>query len=552
MSFRLAIFAFFIFLISFMPLRAADEGARVVLVLDASGSMWGQIDGKTKMEIAKEVVGKVVNNWKPSDELGLVAYGHREKGSCTDIEVVREAGLLNATSYMDAVNALNPKGKTPMTAAVRMAAESLKFTEKKATVILVSDGIETCEPDPCAVAAELEKLGVELTVHTVGFGLDNQGAVAQLKCLAEKTGGTSTTASNAKELEDALNKTVATAPPPSPPPKKEAIEFNLLGHVMMAEGVELPKKFSQPTWQFYKSVSGEKGESVGVEYKTLVKLNVPEAGDYIAHIVADNAVLDVPFKIENGKATELNVSLEAGIVKFTGFMDDATPINDEGAAWALFDVAGSSSSTNYGSTTTFLTNAGTRKVTLALGTAKVERDIQFVAGKTTEEKMSLGAGLIEVSGFFTAGGQKVTDGASIELRKGEADLDGKHEWIGTEYGPTVKFKAPAGKYRLVLIQDYASATTDVVLNPGAVLKTEIVVNAGYLAIQSPADSTIVVYTAEKDLAGNRTYLATDYGVLNKAFSAGKYYVAVAGKDGAEIGAKEFEVKAGARTEGNIP
>ena len=42
----------------------------------------------------------------------------------------------------------------------------------------------------CAVAEELEKLGVDLTVHTVGFGLDNQGAVAQLQCLAEKTGGT--------------------------------------------------------------------------------------------------------------------------------------------------------------------------------------------------------------------------------------------------------------------------------------------------------------------------------------------------------------------------
>ena len=128
--------------------RAQEEGERVILVLDASGSMWGQIDGRSKIEIAKEVVGKIVAKWRPQDEIGLVVYGHREKGSCEDIEVLREPGPLDAGSFMAAVNGISPKGKTPMTAAVRMAAESLKYTEKKATVVLVSDGIETCRARP--------------------------------------------------------------------------------------------------------------------------------------------------------------------------------------------------------------------------------------------------------------------------------------------------------------------------------------------------------------------------------------------------------------------
>ena len=223
MNFRTVLLAVFLFILAAVPARA-EEGSRVILVLDASGSMWGQIDGTAKMEIAKDVVGRVVGAWKPENELGLVAYGHREKGSCEDIEVLREPGALDAGDYMSAVKALNPKGKTPMTAAVRMAAESLKYTERKASVILVSDGIETCGLDPCAVAEELEKLGVDLTVHTVGFGLDNQGAVAQLKCLAEKTGGTYTTAENASELEAALTKTVEAVP--APPPEPAAPEFN--------------------------------------------------------------------------------------------------------------------------------------------------------------------------------------------------------------------------------------------------------------------------------------------------------------------------------------
>ncbi len=95
---------------------AAEE--RVVLVLDASGSMWGQIDGRTKIEIARETVTGLVGEWRPENRLGLVAYGHRRKGDCADIETLIESGPLDATAFLGQVNALNPKGMTPLSAAV--------------------------------------------------------------------------------------------------------------------------------------------------------------------------------------------------------------------------------------------------------------------------------------------------------------------------------------------------------------------------------------------------------------------------------------------------
>ena len=552
MNFRFAVLAAFLFLLSASALRAA-EGARVVLVLDASGSMWGQIDGKSKMEIAKEVVGKIVAQWKPQDELGLVAYGHREKGSCTDIEVLREPGKLDAADYMRAVNALSPKGKTPMTAAVRMAAEALKYTEKKATVILVSDGLETCDPNPCAVAEELEKLGVELTVHTVGFGLDDKGAVAQLKCLAEKTGGTYTTANNAAELQKALTKTVAPTPAPAPAPKPAAVAFNFVGHVVMAEGVELPEKFNQPAWEFFEVSNGEKGAHVATEYNADLKTNLPHEGDFIARISDDAAFLEVPFKIEKGKATKLDVSLEAGLVKFTGLMDDATAMTDDGAAWQLFDAAGDNPATKYGASTMFLTNASTRKVALSLGTARVEQDVVFAAGKTVEQKMSLGAGVIEVSAVFSQGGQAVPEGAAIELHKGEADLDGKHEHIATDYAAPSRFKAPAGKYQIVVTRDYATASAAVELKSGGMQKVEVNLNAGYLNVKAAGATSIVIFSGEKDLSGERRNLGTEYGEeLNKAFNAGSYHVVVYGAGDAVMAEKDVEIKAGARAEVSVP
>ena len=125
------------------PLFAAEN---VMLVLDASGSMWGQIDGRSKIEIAREATGKVVSDWDPANQIGLIAYGHRRKGDCSDIETLIPLGPLEGDVFMDTVNALNPKGMTPLSQAVIDAAAALKSSEQKATVILVSDGEETCKP----------------------------------------------------------------------------------------------------------------------------------------------------------------------------------------------------------------------------------------------------------------------------------------------------------------------------------------------------------------------------------------------------------------------
>ena len=198
---------------------AAPQGpGQSILVLDASGSMWGQIGGKAKIEIAREAVASMLQSWPASQQLGLMAYGHRSKGNCADIEMLKAPGSVDKASFQQAVNALQPKGMTPISASVRMAAEQLKFSERKVTVILVSDGEETCHADPCALGKELEKLGVDFTAHVVGFDIDkNPQAKAQLQCLASSTGGRYLDAKDAGELNKALRE-VAQAPAPAPAP----------------------------------------------------------------------------------------------------------------------------------------------------------------------------------------------------------------------------------------------------------------------------------------------------------------------------------------------
>lgn len=201
------------------PANAAD---RAIIVLDASGSMWGQIDGRPKLQIARETLRSVLGDLPTDLELGLMAYGHRQKGVCSDIELLVPPAAGSASAIAEAADDLRFLGKTPLSEAVKQAAEALRYTEDRATVVLITDGIETCNADPCALGVELENTGVDFTAHVVGFGLSREEG-RQVACLAEETGGRYIQAGNEAELGDALTDTVAA----KPAPKEEAAEVVL-------------------------------------------------------------------------------------------------------------------------------------------------------------------------------------------------------------------------------------------------------------------------------------------------------------------------------------
>lgn len=202
----------------------AQDQPNTILVMDGSGSMWGQIDGVAKITIAQEVVANLLADFPADQGLGLTVYGHRERGNCTDIETIVAPAPSTAESIITAVNAIKPLGKTPMTDAVIAAAEALRYTEDSATVILVSDGVETCNPDPCAAARLLEEAGINFTTHVVGFDVSDPEALAQMQCLAEETGGQFLTASNADELDLAMTAMVM-EPAPEPEPALVSMTF---------------------------------------------------------------------------------------------------------------------------------------------------------------------------------------------------------------------------------------------------------------------------------------------------------------------------------------
>jgi Ca-activated chloride channel homolog len=539
---------------SVMSLSVFADGQRVILVLDASGSMRGKIEGKSKMDIAKDVVGKLVGTWKPEDDLGLVVYGHREKGSCTDIETVWPPKPLTASQFMGPIDALLPKGKTPMTQAVRQAAEALKYTEQKSTVILVSDGLETCGADPCAMARELEAAGVELTVHTVGFGLDDKGAIAQLKCMAEETGGVSVLADNADELETALHQAVeAAAPPPPPEPAPEpVITKDFAGHVYMAEGVELPAPFNEAVWVFRTGINGTAGEYQSTEIGRDVKADLLTDGELVVTVTSDFANVAVPFKYADGTPTTLDVNLNAGIVQFQGMMDESTELPQDGPVWVFRTAAGEYYGTSLGAKPKNLFNAGDYKVKLSLGSAEMEASFTVAPGQTSEMTVTLGSGVARLFATYSEGGENVPDGTTFEIRK-PADISGEKKFVTAEYSNGKVFQLPAGDYLLIVKLNIAEAEIPFKVIAGQEISAKVNLNAGFIAVKSPSAKQIDVQAGEPALDGTRKRLGTEYSdVLNYAANAGTYHVTAYGEGDVVIGEKDVVVVAGKRVEVTLP
>ena len=192
-------------MMSFSPTmwaRAEETPSQIIIVLDASGSMWGPVADGTKIEVARESIHALVDGLDEQIELGLVAYGHRRKGDCSDIELLAPVGASRA-DLTTAVDEIKPMGMTPLTDAVETAVGYLKSTEESGSIILVSDGEETCRRDPCAAALALEASGVEVSVHVIAFDLDAE-TTKSIACLATHTAGQLLQANDAATLTDAL------------------------------------------------------------------------------------------------------------------------------------------------------------------------------------------------------------------------------------------------------------------------------------------------------------------------------------------------------------
>ena len=176
----------------------------IIFIYDASGSMWGQLEGKTKMEIAQSVLSGSVQNLSNNQQVGLVAYGHRNKSDCRDVEFLVDPANTDKMQINQSLTAIKPLGKTPLAYSAEQVIGKLRSSGKKATVILITDGIESCGGNICDVVKAARDEGIDFRLHIIGFGL-NSAETVQLQCAAKAGGGQYYNADNTQALTNVLD-----------------------------------------------------------------------------------------------------------------------------------------------------------------------------------------------------------------------------------------------------------------------------------------------------------------------------------------------------------
>jgi Ca-activated chloride channel family protein len=179
----------------------------LVIVLDVSGSMNAKLGDTTRWKTALGMMQEVVNALPEDVKVGLRVYGHRQSSkspqTCKDTELVVPIAKLDRAAIVKAASKLKPRGETPLVHSSLQAVEDLKAVGG-GSVILITDGEESCKGDAKAAAALIAASGVDVTLNIVGFTLTGEAAQAELGVLAGSTGGRYYAAQDGAQLSRAV------------------------------------------------------------------------------------------------------------------------------------------------------------------------------------------------------------------------------------------------------------------------------------------------------------------------------------------------------------
>ncbi len=154
------------------------QTTRILIVLDGSGSMkdkWGET---TRWEAAKEILYKTTDSIQRINknvEFGVRIFGHQSKHSeknCKDSKLEVPFAKLNAKKIKEVLDATTPQGWTPIAYSLEQAAgDFLLQPNVQNAIILITDGLETCNGDVCVAGKALHDKRITLRPYVIGLGL---------------------------------------------------------------------------------------------------------------------------------------------------------------------------------------------------------------------------------------------------------------------------------------------------------------------------------------------------------------------------------------------
>jgi hypothetical protein len=187
----------------------------ILFLVDASLSMKEKL-GKDnqKMDEAKRVLQQALARIPTDVNLALRVFGQFVGGGleCQATALLVPPGANNRRTIISKLRDIHPTGMTPLTYAIANAAErDLARVQGKKTIILITDGDDTCGSDPCAYVQTLPRRGINLKVDVLGLDMRDRSAKSRLDCIAKSSGGKYYDAETGAQLVDSVSHSVSAA-----------------------------------------------------------------------------------------------------------------------------------------------------------------------------------------------------------------------------------------------------------------------------------------------------------------------------------------------------
>jgi Ca-activated chloride channel homolog len=506
----------------------ANDPASTMIVFDGSGSMWGKIDGEKQAKFvhAREALKTALPKLKPETRVGLVSFGHRRQGDCSDIQVIQSPEANSSEKVIAPLEKLNPKGRGPLTAAMKEAAKALGTTSGPKSLIVIHDDADNCQQDACAALSDLQSAAPGLVIHVIGLGLKSEEA-NRLSCLVKPTNGKLFDAQSAEQatsgieeavrlaaLDSAAPKAQVAAPPPAavsaaptvlPPPTVETQptqvapktrpSLSTIGPpgirlaAFMMQGAALPERPIQWT------VRQEGSAGTNVFAGTGQDLVVPvPAGKYLVEARDGLVIARQAITVGPRGHTAADLVLNAGLVRIAASTGRDRALAPSNATITLFENASANPSTNQGRALgrplgvlsardgETMIPAGSYVARIEQGLSRIDRPLVLAPGGIELLPLQdlIGRLMLTIAGGSNTPAQPVI----VTISEDDPDAPRGRREIARSAAPNPDFSLAPGTYYVVAQRGASVARERLAIGAGEVVQRTLTFNSARLTLNS--------------------------------------------------------------------
>jgi len=453
----------------------AQQGlAPTIILLDGSISMWARLGGQSKVGIVRSTLTQAFTDYEDRIAFGLVVFGHRGGGACTEAELLAKPGELSAKSPGKLLfgAGFKPKATKPVAAALVDAAKQTPATGLD--VVLITDGPDTCKANVCATVKSLKQAAPGLRIHVIGFDPKAKQTVKALSCVAKTTGGQFLTAANANDLKQDLNAVLDAASKSAPRPVPVASKSPAAPPAPPAAAPPPPPADTATPGPASATPQAPQSSAV-------IGPQAPAQTDMAKLAAIPPKESAAPARTPAAPGTQGAEQSAPVPVTFKALLTEGGPQVKTGLIWRVFTPQPGANgarklvSTHHEAMPTAALVPGEYLVNAAYGLSNLTKKIKVESGRSLEETFVLNTGGLKLAAVLAGGAALPASSVHFDILSDEEDQFGNRHKILDDAKPGVVIRLNAGAYHLVSTYGDANGTVraDVTVEPGKITEATV-------------------------------------------------------------------------------